>query len=289
MIRPFELHRPTTVAEASALLVELPDAAVYRGGTELLQVMKLGFARFEHLIDLKRIPALHGVVRQADGSLWIGAATTHHEIERSPEVHAVSPVLADLERHVANRRVRSVGSLGGNLCFAEPHSDPATFLLAADARLELSGPSGSRSLGIDEFILGALTTALEPGELLVAVVLPPLAAGTNFGYRRLALAERPTASVACRLTIRDGVVSDVRLSVGAIGDMPVLAADVAARMTGVRLVELEEAARQATVGVGDSAEIPDEPGVSADYRRHLASVLARRAIGDAGAATRLAA
>ena len=276
MIRPFQLHRPTTIAEAIATIAELPDAAYYRGGTELLQVMKMGLARFDHLVDLKRIPELHGISAQPDGSIRIGGATTHAEIERSVVVRGSYPALADLERQVANPRVRSVGSIGGNLCFAEPHSDPATFLLVADARLELSGPGGSRTLTVDAFLLGALETDLARGELLVAIVLPAPAHGTAIAYRRIALVERPAASVACRLTIRDGVAAETRLAVGSVAERPQLAP--AAIVDGVAKADLNAAAEAVAASLAEACDVEDEPGISAEYRRHLVGVLAKRAI-----------
>lgn len=281
MIRPFELHRPTTIVDGVALLAALPDAAVYRGGTELLQVMKMGFARFAHLIDLKRIPELDGIALAEDGSIRIGAAATHAAIGRSPIVRRAYPAFAALERTVANSRVRNVGSIGGNLCFAEPHSDPATFLLAADARLELLGPSGTRALPIDEFVVDALTTTREPAELLVAVVLPPLAHGSVISYRRIAFVERPAASVACRLTKRDGRIVDARIAVGSVGPRPTLVGDAAIRLVGGALSGIGAVARSATADIGDSCDIEDEPGASAEYVRHLVSVLAHRAVVDA--------
>lgn len=278
MIRPFQLHRPTTIAEATATIAELPEAAYYRGGTELLQVMKMGLARFDHLVDLKRIPELRGITAQPDGSIRIGSATTHAEIERSAVVRGSYPALAELERQVANPRIRNVGSIGGNLCFAEPHSDPATFLLVADARLELSGPGGSRTLTVDAFLLGALETDLAHGELLVAIVLPAPARGTAIAYRRIALVERPAASVACRLTIRDGVAAETRLAVGSVGERPQLAPTAAAIVDGVARAGLEAAAEAAAASLAEACEVEDEPGTSIEYRRHLVGVLARRAI-----------
>src|SRR5437016_3618738 len=128
----FQLHRPESVEEASDLLRQYgDDAALYCGGSELVLLMKLGFADYGHLIDLKGIDGLR-VLHEHDGALHVGAATTHRQLERSPIVREGWPALARMERNVANVRVRTVGSLGGNLCFADPHSDPATFLLAAD-------------------------------------------------------------------------------------------------------------------------------------------------------------
>src|SRR4029077_1999458 len=114
------------------------DAVVYCGGTELLLVLKLGLAAYPNLLDLKGIPELR-VFEERDGTLRIGAAVTHRELESSPLVHRLVPALAEMERRVANVRVRSVGTLGGNLCFSDPHSDPATLLLALDAEAPFDG------------------------------------------------------------------------------------------------------------------------------------------------------
>src|SRR5919204_507774 len=142
------------------------DAVVYCGGTELLLLFKLGFAAYGHLVDVKPIEELAGI-RRDNGSVVIGATATHREIERSPVVLEAIPALAAMERRVANIRVRNVGTLGGNLCFSDPHSDPATFLLALDAEVECRlGTEASRRLPIADFVLGPYQTALGEGEAL---------------------------------------------------------------------------------------------------------------------------
>src|SRR3954470_6067295 len=160
ILSDFQLHRPATVDDAVQLRGELGDAAaLYAGGTELLLAMKMGVLDYEHLIDVKRIDGLRGI-EVRDGSLWIGAGTTHREIETSPLVQERLPALATLERHVANVRVRAAGTLAGNLAFGGPHADPAALLTALDATVELVGSGGRRSVGIEEFILGAYETDL---------------------------------------------------------------------------------------------------------------------------------
>src|SRR4051794_7829134 len=126
MLESFEIHRPQSVSEASKLMAQLGDAAaVYAGGTELLVVMKEGLTHFSHLVDIKAIPGLREIDYDAERrELTIGALATHRQIERSELVSERLPVLAALEAAVANVRVRSAGTIGGNLCFAEPHSDP---------------------------------------------------------------------------------------------------------------------------------------------------------------------
>mgnify|MGYP003332683474 CR=1 FL=1 len=203
MIPRFAHRRPGSLAEAFAAWDAAGgDCAWYAGGTELLQVMKMGFARFGTLIDLKRIPELGGIAETAGGGLRIGAAVTHREVERSPLVARRLPGLVRLEHEVANVRVRSTGTLGGNLAFAEPHSDPATFLLACDARIALAGPSGTRTLAIGDFADGPLTTVREADELLVAIEIPAGAPGEGRAYAKAAFFERPAASASQPATMR---------------------------------------------------------------------------------------
>src|SRR5215468_4077855 len=125
-LRKFTIHQPKTIAEASQMLAEFGEnGRLYAGGTELLLAMKHDLLRYQHLIDVKIILKLNRIELR-NGALMIGSTATHRAIERSPIVKENLPVFADMETHVANVRVRASGTLGGNLCFAEPHSDPAT-------------------------------------------------------------------------------------------------------------------------------------------------------------------
>ena len=212
---PFELHRPGTLEEATALLERHgDDAALYCGGTELLLLMKLGFAQLGHLVDVKGIAELRGV-RAEGGTLVIGAATTHRELERSPSVRERWPALGEMERMVANVRVRNAGTVGGNVCFADPHSDPATFLLCADATFVCRrGGAEPRRVAASGFVRGPYRTALEPGELLVAVEVPEPPADAAIVHRKLALHERPAVTVTCLARVEGGRVAEARVAVG---------------------------------------------------------------------------
>src|SRR5713226_9133836 len=182
MLRRFEVHRVTTVEEAVALRVQLgDDAAVYAGGTELLLAMKLGVARWAHLIDVKHIPDLHRI-SASEGVLRIGATVTHWDLERDATVTRVLPALAKVERNVANVRVRAAGTLAGNLAFAEPHADPPSFLSALGARIVLRGSRGARSVPIGEFIVGMYTTSLAADEIVEAIEIPIPKTGTCTAY-----------------------------------------------------------------------------------------------------------
>jgi carbon-monoxide dehydrogenase medium subunit len=248
------------------------------GGTELLLLFKLGFAAYGHLVDVKRIAELGGL-RADDGSLAIGATATHREIERSALVRERLPALAAMERGVANLRVRNVGTLGGNLCFADPHSDPATLLLVLDAEVELRGKAGARRLPLSEFALGPYRTALGPAELLASVRVPLPAPGTGIAHRKLAFHERPAATVACAVRAAGGTIAEARIAVGSVGPRPVRA-DEAERLLAGKPAEadgLEEAAAAAAAAAG---AVEDANG-SVEYKENLVRVLVRRALAEA--------
>lgn len=279
MIPRFSLVRPRSLPEAVAAVVAADgDAAYIAGGTELLQVMKMGLAQFGTLVDLKGVPELRGIEIGQAGWLRIGAATTHREIERSPVVKESLPGLAALEAHVANIRVRNSGTIGGNLAFAEPHSDPATFLLACGAEVELAGTDGSRRLGIDDFVLGPLFTAREAEEVLMAVHVPARGAGEGRAYAKIAFFERPAASVAVRLAIADGTIASATVAVGSLTDTPQLVPAVAAALTGAPADDdaVGEAITRAKEPLASVDAVSDLNG-SPDYKLHLAGVLLERA------------
>ena len=280
MLDGFTIHQPDTVADASRLLSEHgSDAAIYAGGTELLVIMKERLVHFPHLIDIKTIPGLDEI-RVEGKELVIGALATHKAIERSPLVREHAPLLAELEANVANVRVRSTGTIGGNLCFAEPHSDPATLLIAWDATLTLQSAGDSRTLPIREFFTGLLETARRPDEILTAVRIPlPVPAGS--AYERFKSHERPTATVAAALRFDGDVVADARIVVGSIGDRPTRVPDAEALLVGERPAAALRA--EAASVVHDSVEPTEDRFESSDYKRHLAQVLTERALATAAA------
>lgn len=290
MIPRFSLARPRTLDEAFvAFDASAGEGAYYAGGTELLQVMKMGFAQFATLIDLKAIEELRGIGAEDGGGLRIGAVTTHREIENAPLVRERLPGLARLEQHVANVRVRNAGTLGGNLAFAEPHSDPATFLLACGAELELAGADGRRRLGVADLVLGPLFTAREPEEILVAIRIPAAARGEGRGYAKIKFFERPAASIGIRVRVVDGHITDATVTAGSLTETPVVVAAASQAMVGVPVgdgtadgpaASLEDGLAGARAALADLDAVGDLNG-SADYKRHLAGVLIGRAVRDA--------
>jgi carbon-monoxide dehydrogenase medium subunit len=273
----FQLHRPDSIEGATALRAELgEDAALYAGGTELLLAMKLGVLDYEHLIDVKRIPALRGIASR-DGVLRIGATATHREIEADPTI----PALAALARNVANVRVRAAGTLAGNLAFAEPHADPPALLVALGATVELAGPQGTRSLPVEDFIAGPYETELGDGELIAAVHVP-VPAG-RAAYRKFQVLERPAVGVAAVARVEDGELAEAPVVVvGAVDERPVrVPAD---DLVGVACDDADALERLAAAA-REAVDPVDDLSGSAEYKRHLTGVIAKRAVMALGAET----
>ena len=282
MLRPFELHRPTSAAEACDLLLSLgEDAVPYAGGTELLLLMKEGLLRPRHLVDIKRIAEL-GTIREANGHLVIGATVTHRTVERSAVVGARVPVLSAVARHVANVRVRNVGTVGGNLAFADPHSDLATLFLALDASVELVSPRGRRAIALDAFVRGPWDTARAADELLTSVSVTPWPGLTAAAYVKFGLYERPTLGIAVALHLETHGgrvrVADARVAIGCVNPCPARAGDAESRLRGLDVADLPDAARAVAERAAASADPADDLHGSADYKREMVAVFTRRAL-----------
>ncbi len=291
MLRPFTLHRPASVAEAIGMRRTFgSDGAVYAGGTELLLVMKEGLAHWPHLIDVKGLPGLDALAFDAARRrLVVGATVTHRRIERSALVRERFPTLGDMATQVANVRVRNVGTLGGNLCFAEPHADPATLLAAYGAEVVLAGPGGERHVPVSAFVTGPYETALGPEELLVRVEIPEPPARAAGAYVKFGLHERPTLSVAVLLTLvdgatgagaREGRIEQARVVVGCVGPTATALPDVEARVRGLAPREIGDAGALAR-GAGEAVDAVSDLHGSADYKRHLVDVFVARALAQA--------
>jgi aerobic carbon-monoxide dehydrogenase medium subunit len=280
---PFDLHRPQSLEEVSEL-VDLygEDAALYCGGTELLLLLKLGFASFGHLVDLKQIEELEGV-REENGELIVGGAVTHRQLERSELVRERLPALAAMERGVANVRVREVGTLGGNLCFSDPHSDPATFLLALDAEVECRrGGEAARRIPISDFVVGPYQTSLRPGEVLTSVRIPQPTEGAAVAHAKLSFHERPTATVACLARVVDGKLEEARVAVGSVGARPVRATVAEQMLSGAPVDELGHGLlAEAGERAAEAAAPVDDANGSAEYKAQLVRVLVGRTFDEA--------
>ena len=275
-LRKFTIHQPKTIAEASQMLAEFGDnGRLYAGGTELLLAMKHDLLRYEHLIDVKTIPVLNQIDLK-NGSLMIGSTTSHRTIERSQLVKQKLPVLAEMEAQVANVRVRASGTLGGNLCFAEPHSDSTTLLVALGARATVQGKSGTKTVTVDKLITGAYETSLATDELLVGVEIPLPVKTQRAAYLKFQLKERPTLGLALVLDLDGDTIKKATAVVGSVSAVPTQSTKANGLLVGSKS-QVERQLADAAEALAQAADPVDDLEGSAEYKRHLIGVFLKRA------------
>jgi carbon-monoxide dehydrogenase medium subunit len=275
MLRRFRLEEPESVAEASELLGRFGDTAkVYAGGTELLLAMKEGLVQYERLINVKKLGL--NQVSADNGTLKIGALCTHHELENSVLLQQRLPALVKLEQNVANVRVRQAGTIGGNLCFAEPHADPGTLLMALGATMVADKGASKREILADNFFVDAYETSLAADEVLTEIRVPTPGANRKCAYLKFGYLERPSVGVAIALSL-NGVVSDVRIAVGCAGPAPKRVAEAETLLNGKSKDEVSRNLAQAgAIAAKASQAISDLHGAQ-DYKEHIVGVLLKRA------------
>lgn len=275
----FQYHRARELDQALDLLDRYgEDAALYAGGTELLLALKARVLRYEHLIDIKPLPFRS--VRAVGNEIVIGALSTHHSLATDPLVSRQLPAYAKLSNEIANIRVRVAGTLGGNLCFAEPHADPPPLLAAMNATLILRGPSGDRAVSVSEFIQSEFTTTRAHDEILTEIRVPMAVSAERFAYTSFGHHERPAVGIAVAYLPRNGTPG-YRFWAGAIAAAPRRLSSLEAALDGVPPASLRDVLPGASVAAADKLDASDDLQGSADYKRHLASVLIRRALSEA--------
>jgi len=277
-LRRFTIHQPKNAAEASQMLAQFGEnGRLYAGGTELLLAMKHDLLRYQNLVDVKTIAELDKIEAR-DSALVIGSTVTHRAIERSPVVREKLPVLSDMETQVANIRVRARGTLGGNLCFAEPHSDPTTLLVALRAKAHIQGAKGSKTITLDELITGAYETSLGTDELLTAVEIPLPTKSQRVAYVKFQTHERPTLGLALVLDLAQGgqEIKAARAVVGSVSAVPSRSDKADALLQGPRS-QVEKQVSDAAQALAEAADPVDDLQGSAEYKRHLIGVFLKRA------------
>ncbi len=281
MLRPFRVLFPANIAEASAELRRLGDRAkVYAGGAELVLLMRMGLTRADYLVDIKRIPEL-GAIRWNDGTVTIGATVTHHRIEIDPRMRHQLPLFAHAESQIGNIRIRNQGTLGGNLCFNDPHADPGTALLVYEATVRLGSAQGERTLPVDAFLRGPYETALEPDEVMTAVHVPALPREWGQAYLRIERLHRPTANVAIAARLDDGSLADVRLAVGSVGPRPLRLTELEGKLRGLSGSEARRVIGESRQSLSERLQPSDDLLGSSEYKIYIAAVLLRRGLEEA--------
>jgi aerobic carbon-monoxide dehydrogenase medium subunit len=281
MLGSLQLLQPTTVGEASGALRDFAEwGKIYAGGAELLLLMRHGFLQSEILVDVKKIERLHGITSN-NGVLCVGACVTHRTLETDPLVREHAPSFAYAESQVANVRVRNQGTLGGNLCFNDPHSDPGTVLLVHDASVTLGSQRGERQIPLNDFFLDVYETALEPDELMLDVQIPSLPAGMKSAYLRLHRFQRPTLGVAAALTMNDAMIAESRLAVGCIGPKAQRLSELEPKINGNSLSDAKRILAAQKNYFRELLRPVDDLLGSADYKLYMAVVLLGQALDQA--------
>ncbi len=275
---PVEYEAPTTVAEAIDLLAEqLDEASVLAGGQSLIPLLALRLARPAVLIDINGIDELSGV-SATDGWVAIGAMTREYVAEKSEIVADAVPLLAAALPLIGHEAIRSRGTIGGSLAHADPAAELPAVARALDAEFAVRGQSGMRVIPAAQWFEGFLTTSCRPDELLVEVRFPAAGRGTGISFQEVARRHGDFAIVglAASLTLSEGAISDARLALAGISDVPVRAAAAEDLLVGERpSTELfDEAARRATGDVDPPADLHG----SSDYRKTVAAALVRRGL-----------
>ncbi len=276
---PFTYHRATSVAEALDLLRQYPDdGKLLAGGQSLLPVMKLRLAQPAHLIDISRLPDLRGVRRDGD-TIVIGALTTHRELERDETLRDACPMLAESANIVGDQQVRNRGTLGGALAHADPAADYPAGVLALDAVIVARGPNGERTIPVEEFFVGFLTTALEPEELLTTIRIPAFAANTGYRYEKLANPASGYAivGVAAVITLAaDGSIGAARIGVTGAGEVAYRPKSVEDALIGT--TPSTDSVKAAVESAVDGIELLADIHAPADYRARVTKNLVGRAV-----------
>lgn len=277
MLRRFRLEEPETVAEAAELLGRFGESAkLYAGGTELLLAMKEGLVQYEHLINVKRLKGLSEIGGQ-NGVIKIGALCTHHQLESSAALKDKLPALVKLEQNVANVRVRQAGTIGGNLCFAEPHADPGTLLIALGATLVAEKASSKREIAAADFFVDAYETSLGADELLTEIRIPTPTPNSRSAYLKFGYLERPSVGVALAFQSDGQRLSDVKIAVGCAGPAPRRVEEAEALLEGKGLSEAQQNLTQAGAIAGRASQAISDLHGSQEYKEHIVGVLVKRA------------
>ncbi len=280
----FDYHTPGSIKEALDLLGKhKDDAKLLAGGHSLLPAMKFRLARPAHLVDLRKVPGLSGI-KEEGGTLVIGAMTTHYAVESSAVVKTKCGVLAQTAALIGDPMVRNMGTIGGSLAHADPAADYPATAIAVGAELVAEGPKGKRTVKVDDFFKGLMTTAVGGDEILTEVRVPALAANQTAAYMKFPhpASRFAVVGVAAVLTIDGGKCTKASVGITGAGTHAVRAKGVEAALAGKALdaASIAAAADKAPDGVDVQADLQG----SVEYKKHLLKVFAKRAIEAAVAA-----
>jgi carbon-monoxide dehydrogenase medium subunit len=281
MIRDFIYAKAKTVEEVLDLIDRhIEDYKIICGGQSLLILMRQGLVAPEYLIDIKNMEELDYIQFDDKEGLRIGATTTHRTIELSPLIKEKYPVLVDMEENLASIQTRNWGTIGGNLCHGDPAGDPGPVFMAMNGSVKIASKKKTRTLPLDEFFIDYFETALEEGELLCEVQLPPIPVRTAVAYEKFNIVknDQGIVSVAAAITLEDDGLSckDARIVLGAAAPAPIRARNAEKMLIGQKINKdlLEKVAEKASEEADPVADIH----ASEEYRRCLVNALTKRIV-----------
>lgn len=272
LLREVEYARPRSVEEAISLLAEHEGARALAGGQTLVNVMKARAASPEVLVDLGDLEELRTIGFSSDGMLEIGAMATYAQVVASSEVEVARPILAEVSSTIGDVQVRNRGTVGGNVCVADPTNHLPPLFVALGATFTIRGSQGERTVPAEDFFVGVYMTAAGEGELLTKISVPP-SSGAGDGFAGLTIGAHGTYIANAAATVSD---EGVRVVLGCVAATPVRATEMEERLAAGDFSE--DAVRAAAEGLGASLDPPSDVHGSADFRRHLAEVSAVRAV-----------
>jgi aerobic carbon-monoxide dehydrogenase medium subunit len=268
----FDYSAPTSLQETLQMIAG-GERKILAGGMSLIPMMKLRLAAPEHVVDLARVPGLNHIV-ESGGTIRIGATATHHDIETSSVIRARCPLLVEAASNIGDMQVRNRGTIGGSIAHADPAADYPATLLALEAQVRLASAKAERTVAAVDFFMDAFTTALEPGEIVVEVVVPAEESSEGYRYEKVPHPASGFAivGVAARVKKTGGKISMARIGVTGMGARAFRA------LEAERLLESGADVDQAVATVAQGVEANADLYASAEYRKHLARVRAKRAI-----------
>ena len=277
-LRPFALAEPESVPEAVEMVARLEgETRIIAGGTALVPTMRLGLVTPDRLVSLHRIPGL-SQIREDKGTLEVGAMSSLSALARHDSVRSGWPLLAQAAGRVATPAIRSMATLGGNLCYAEAASDPAPALLCLETRVRVADSVGERVIPIGEFFTGFYETAVAPNEILTGVSVPAVPSGARGGYVKFcprSAEDKPLIGVAALLVLDAAKrIGEIRIALGGAGPTPMRARGAEAAVRGQELSDA--VVRGAAEAAAAEAEPLSDLMGSADYRREMIRVWVRR-------------
>lgn len=276
---PFEYVKPQTIDEALEVLAERgSDAKVLAGGQSLVPLMNFRLVRPQYLIDINGLADL-GYVRQADGGLAIGALTRQSELLRSSLVKAQYPLLAYAAKFISHPAIRNRGTVGGSVAHADPAAELPGLFLALDAEFTARSTQGERKIPVGDLFVTYFTTSLDPTELLTEVRVPALAPNTGWGFEETSRRHGDLAVAASTVVAslgQRGVCERIAIALSGVGEVPIRAQGAEAVLVGN--TPTDSLIREAAAKVVEDIEPESDVHATADYRRHVATVLTARAL-----------